>query len=55
LHYAASFGRLNAVKTLVRHGADVNQKNNKGVTALETAVANTQDDVVTLLRATKQN
>jgi ankyrin repeat protein len=55
LHYAASFGRLNAVKTLVRHGADVNQKNNKGMTALETAVANSQDDVVTLLRrATKQ-
>jgi ankyrin repeat protein len=55
LHYAASFGRLNALKTLVRHGADVNQKNNKGMTALQTAVANSQNDVVTLLRAMKQN
>jgi ankyrin repeat protein len=55
LHYAASFGRLNALKTLVRHGADVNQKNNKGMTALQPAVANSQNDVVTLLRAMKQN
>jgi ankyrin repeat protein len=53
LHFAASFGRLNAVKTLVRRGAEVNRKDRKGMTPLETAVANAQDEVVRILRVPK--
>jgi ankyrin repeat protein len=53
LHFAASFGRVKAVKALVARGADVNRKNGKGMTPLETAVANAQDDVVRVLRVAK--
>lgn len=51
LHFAASFGRPEAVKVLVRNGARLDRKNNKGLTALETAVVNGQAEIVALLRA----
>ena len=37
LHYAAAYGRTNAVKFLVRHGANINEKGRAGMTALHLA------------------
>jgi ankyrin repeat protein len=54
LHYGASFGRVDAVKTLLQHGAEINRKNNKGVTALEVAVAHGQTEVINVFRVRKQ-
>jgi ankyrin repeat protein len=45
LHLAASFDRLDAVKALVRHGADITLKNAKGFTAAELAFRNKFADV----------
>ena len=53
LHFAASFGRLKAVKALLRIGADVNSKNAKSETPLQTAVSNGQNDVAEVLRSAK--
>ena len=37
LHYAAAYGRTDAVKFLVKHGANVNEKGRSGMTALHLA------------------
>ena len=55
LHYAASFGRVEAVRALVRGGADVTRKNAKGLTALETAIRNGQDEAAAALSALKRD
>jgi ankyrin repeat protein len=50
LHYAASFGRAEAVKALLRHGADRTRKNRNGMTPADVARANDQNDVLALFQ-----
>lgn len=45
IHLAASFDRLDAVKALVQHGANITLKNAKGFTAADLAVKNKFTDV----------
>jgi cytohesin len=54
LHFAASFGRLEAVKALVEHGADVSAKNSKGHTALQLAISNNQSEIAAFLRSLRK-
>jgi ankyrin repeat protein len=35
LHFAASFNRMEAVKALVEHGADLHMRNGEGLTAFQ--------------------
>ncbi len=53
LHYAASFDRLEAVKTLVRHGADISLKNSMGFTAFQLAARNDFADICEFLSGTR--
>jgi len=50
LHYAASFGRVEAVRALTARGADRHRKDRRGFDALRTAQTNGQQEVVELLR-----
>ena len=50
LHYAASFGRLEAARLLIKSGADASIKNAKGEMPLQLAERNKHDDVATILR-----
>ncbi|HVW07468.1 MAG TPA: ankyrin repeat domain-containing protein [Bryobacteraceae bacterium] len=52
LHLAASFDRLDAVKTLVRHGADTTLRNAKGLTAADLAAKSSFTDVSAFLAST---
>ncbi|KAI6241508.1 Protein phosphatase 1 regulatory subunit 27 [Aphelenchoides fujianensis] len=49
LHYAADIGNLEAVRLLLRKGADVNQKDEDGQTALHYAATNEFVDIVKCL------
>jgi ankyrin repeat protein len=42
---ACEVGKINAVKLLVRHGADVNLKDQQGCTAIELATQNRHYEV----------
>ena len=50
LYNAASFGRLQAARSLWRHGADPNRGNARGVTPLQAAADNGHPDIVELLK-----
>lgn len=49
LHVAAAYGRLRVVQILLKHGADVNAKDNLGSTPLFYAVGRNQTGVAQLL------
>jgi len=46
LMYAAGLGDLNIVKLLLKHGANINMKNKKNMTAIMFAIKNSKRDVV---------
>jgi ankyrin repeat protein len=50
LHYAASWGRNQAMEILLKHGADISAKNKSGQTPLAAAVASEQKEAATILK-----
>jgi ankyrin repeat protein len=51
LFWAARYGHDKVAKVLIDHGADVNVKDNDGLTALRWANTNQQSNVIALLQA----
>src|SRR5205085_7635746 len=49
LHIAARHGRLDMMKALFNHGADISAQNITGCSALHTAVSHSQTDAILLL------
>jgi ankyrin repeat protein len=54
LHMAASFGRLEVIKALLDLGASIDVKDAKGRTPLDVAIANSQTEAATLIRASNR-
>ena len=50
MHKAAAFGQKEVVELLIAKGADVNAKNDDGVTPLVTAIMHKQTEITDLLR-----
>lgn len=50
LHVASDWGKLEVVRQLLEHGADVEVKDNDGETALQCATDEGYDEIMKLLR-----
>ena len=51
LHFAAAFGRLDAIKTLIEHGADFQAKEANGFTPLQIAEKGKKKRTIELLKS----